>query len=107
MRIIKDRKYKAAQKRLEDLKGFYNHLGIYIVVNLIIVGLYIVSAYNKSGGFEDENFWLWLSLNTFSVPVFWGIGLLFHALKVFNVKFFRKWEERKLNEFLEKEETRN
>jgi hypothetical protein len=36
----------------------------------------------------------------------WGIGVFFHGLKVFNyMPFFGKdWEEKKIKEFMEKEE---
>ena len=42
----------------------------------------------------------------FTTPFFWGIGLLFHGLNVFkhNFHFFKDWEERKIKEFMEKEE---
>jgi hypothetical protein len=41
----------------------------------------------------------------FTTPFFWGIGLLFHGLYVFQFKagFFKKWEERKIREFMERD----
>jgi hypothetical protein len=38
----------------------------------------------------------------------WGIGVIFHGMKVFNyMPFFGKdWEEQKIKEFMEKENRR-
>lgn len=99
-----NRKYKAAKKRVEDLKGFYNHLAVYIIVNLIIIGSRITRIYSQVGGFAEINFERWLNLNTYSVALFWGIGLAIHALKTFDFKFFRSWEERKINEIMKEDD---
>jgi len=107
MEVIKDQKYKAAKKRLEALKGFYNHLVVYIIINAIIIGINIFYVYKRAGEEVFENFWLWVSFNTFSTAIFWGIGLAFHAFKVFKFDFFKSWEDRKVQEFLEKEEARD
>jgi len=85
-------RYREARKRVEELKGFYGNLISYIVVNsfLLVINLVTSPAY------------LW-----FFWPLLgWGIGVLFHGLKVFNyVPFFGKdWEERKIKELIEKEE---
>jgi uncharacterized membrane protein len=87
-----DLKYKRAKERVEELKGFYGHLIAYIVVNvfLAIVNLLITPG-----------FW-WFLFVTF----FWGIGLVAHGLSVFMKRgiFSKKWEDRKIKEYMEKEE---
>ncbi|MCW9037746.1 2TM domain-containing protein [Altibacter sp.] len=42
----------------------------------------------------------------FTTPFFWGIGLTFHGLYVFQdrFRFFKNWEERKIREYMEKDE---
>ena len=43
-------------------------------------------------------------------PLFWwGIGLAFHAMKVFNYMPFlgANWEEKKINELMENEKNKN
>jgi hypothetical protein len=39
----------------------------------------------------------------------WGIGLVFHAIKVFGLSpfFGKNWEERKIKEYMEEDEPRN
>lgn len=91
----KEDAYLRAQKKLKELKGFYWHAFWYAVVNIFI---FIMIASNSNG-----NIW---HFGTFSTPIFWGIGLGFHALSVFgkNLFFSKSWENRKIREFLEKEE---
>ncbi|MDD7887078.1 2TM domain-containing protein [Flavivirga sp. 57AJ16] len=89
--------YLRAQKRIKEIKGFYRHALCYVLINLFI---FIIIAVNAEG-------YIW-HFGTLSTPLFWGIGLGFHALRVFgkNAFFSKKWETRKINEFLDRENKR-
>ncbi|MBU2938948.1 2TM domain-containing protein [Lacinutrix sp. C3R15] len=91
--------YDKAKKRVGQIKGFYWHLLSYIVINIVI--LYMISLH-----VDSENFW---TFNVFSTVFYWGIGLFFHFLGVFgkNVFLGKDWENKKINEILEKEEKQN
>lgn len=93
----KEDAYLRAQKRLKELKGFYRHAFAYVVVNIFIFFMIVVNS--------NDNFW---HFGTFSTPLFWGIGLGFHALGVFgkNLFFGKAWEERKTKEFMDKDKKR-
>lgn len=98
MEIIKDKndiKYLEAKKRVKKLKGFYIHLTIYILVNLLIVFINIQNLKPGESYFKPENF-----ITLF----FWGIGLLAHAMSVFVPQFVlgKNWEEKKIRELMEK-----
>ncbi|SDF90230.1 2TM domain-containing protein [Epilithonimonas hungarica] len=88
-------KYLEARRRVKKLKGFYTHLVIYILVNLLIVLINIQNLKPGESYFRAENF-----ITLF----FWGIGLLAHALSVFVPQFVlgKDWEERKIRELMEK-----
>lgn len=90
-------RYEKARKRVDALKGFYRHLTAYIVVNLIIV---LMKWYNLEQG---ESLF---TLSTFIIAIWWGVTIVFHAIGVFGKSFSlgRKWEERKLQEYMEIEE---
>lgn len=91
-------RFRRAQKKVKAIKGFYTHLTVYLFVNaFIIISLYL----NLDKG---EQFW---HFSTFSTPFFWGIGLVFHGLNVFKrtVFFGNKWEERKIQEFMNEKQT--
>lgn len=91
-------RFERAQKRVKAIKGFYTHLTIYLLVNAFII---ITLFLNLD---KEEEFW---HFSTFSTPLFWGIGLTFHALNVFGQTLFfsNKWEERKIQEFMNEKQT--
>ena len=94
MDFNKEEAYLRAKKKVDSIKGFYWHLAVFVVVNIIIILLN--AYYNKNG------FW---SFGTFSTAFFWGIGLLFHFLGVFGADFLfgKNWEEKKIKEFMDKD----
>lgn len=87
-------KYRAAKKKVKDIKGFYVHLLVYLFIN---VGIIAVTTYNDL----EELGKIW----TYSTAFFWGIGLLAHWVSVFgpNLLFGKDWEEKKILELMEKE----
>jgi hypothetical protein len=89
-----DLKYRAAKKRVKDIKGFYVHLLVYLFINIAII------AVNTYRNWEQLN-----EIWTYSTAFFWGIGLFAHWLSVFgpNVLFGKDWEEKKIQELMEKE----
>ncbi len=103
MDYSEDIKLRKARKRLEMLKGFYNHLLVYIIVNIaiFIVRAEVLEFFKNQS--PDKNFIEWVDWNILIVPIFWGIGLLFHAAKVFQYKFpfIKKWEDRQLKKFID------
>ena len=84
-----EERYKRAKARVEELKEFYEHLTIYIGVNITLVIINLVTSPNA----------LWF----YWVTVFWGIGIIWHAIDVYG-KLGKKWEEKKIKELMEKEE---
>ncbi|MEZ4875914.1 MAG: 2TM domain-containing protein [Flavobacteriaceae bacterium] len=87
---IAAKRYERAKKHVEQLKGFYVHFTIY----LIMVPVFIV-----------------LNLKTTDFPwaifpiVGWGMGVIGHAMEVFHWNPFlgKNWEERKIRELMDKE----
>ncbi len=94
-RFEREEAYIRAKKRLDKLIGFYWHLAIYIIINISLI---ILISYNNM----DEPFF---SFEKFAVALFWGIGLFFHFIGVFgpDLLFGKKWEERKIQEMIEKD----
>jgi len=62
--------YEEARKRVEAKQGFFIHLTVYILVNIMLV---LIWAFASGGGFP----WFIFPLGG------WGIGLLLHFLSVF------------------------
>ncbi|MCL6265509.1 2TM domain-containing protein [Flagellimonas myxillae] len=93
MEHLDQEKYNRAKKKIEEIKGFYIHLLIFVVINtFILVNIYL----------NSDNFWQWPHFVAFFG---WGVGLLIHAGKTFGfILFFGKdWEERQIQKYIEKD----
>ena len=89
---MNDEKYEKAKKRVEDLKKFYSNLTSYVVINIILI---IINLVTSPGS-------LWF----YWVTIFWGLAILLHASKVFVLKgrfLGEEWEEKKIKEIMDKE----
>ncbi len=95
------KKIARARKRVEELKGFYVHLTVYVVVNTFITTSKIIRNLENGESFNEAFF----DLGTFFVWGAWGIGLGFHAAKVFGYSLFSKdWEQRQIQKYVEEDE---
>ncbi len=81
-----------AAKRVRELRDFYVHLAVYLVVN---TGLVIIDLVQGDGLQWAQ----WVILG-------WGIGLVAHGVSVFifESRSASRWEARRLAEFTEEEE---
>lgn len=79
-----------AKQRVEELKKFYSHLTVYIMVNTFLMILNLIT---------DDNF-LWFLIVVFA----WGIGIVSHGMRAYNYSPFlgKDWEDRKIREFMER-----
>ena len=96
-----DESFEIAYKKVKRIKGFYSHLKIYIVVNILI----IISNLNRDFvGFRFHEDGL-LNWHTYSTAFYWGIALLIHAFTVFgpDIFFNGDWEQRKIQKYMDKE----
>ncbi|MCZ8537730.1 MULTISPECIES: 2TM domain-containing protein [Paenisporosarcina] len=81
-------KYVRAKKRVENLKAFYIHLMVYVLVNIMLFTINIIS--------DPDNLWFFYPLAG------WGIGLTVHGISTLAYgKFGADWEERKIKEYME------
>lgn len=79
---------KKARKRVKELKDYYGHLAVYLLVNSFLMALNLLTSPGD----------LW-----FLYPLLgWGIGLASHTFAVFGVPGVndRAWEERKVRELM-------
>jgi len=82
--------YEVARKRVEEKKGFFTHLAVYILVNILLV---IIWAFPAGGG--GYPWFLWVLGG-------WGIGILFHFLEVFVFSKQTSWEKRAIEKEVER-----
>ena len=84
-------KYQKAKERVEVIKGFYIHLTVYVVVNLLLFSINMITS-------PGVLWFIWPLMG-------WGVGVVFHALFVFSpgLELGADWEQRKIQELMEKE----
>lgn len=84
-------RYYEAQKRVKEIREFYEHLTVFLLCNPIVIVVNIMTS-------PGYLWFIWCVLG-------WGFAIFMHGLKVFRISpFFNKnWEEKKIKEIMEKE----
>jgi hypothetical protein len=86
-------RYARARKRARELKGLYVHAAVYVLVNL---GLFVVNMLTS----RDSLWFYWPLLG-------WGIGLAIHAFVVGGGNFLGdEWEDKKARQLIQREDDR-
>jgi len=87
-----DEKFKKAKERVKEIKDFYGHLLVYVVVN---IGIFLINYIVSPG-----TYWFYWVL------IGWGIGLAVHWIQVFGIGKFldKQWEEKKVKEIMKEME---
>lgn len=87
-------KYQEAVKKVKEIKGFYSHMLVFIIVLMVL--MYINLKYSPE--------YLWFIWTMFG----WGIGVFFHAAKVFDWFPFlgKNWEQEKIKQFMNEENSK-
>ena len=83
-------KEQEAREHVRALKGFYHHLTTYIIVNIVLIIINLVT--------DPHSLWFYWVL------IFWGIGVASQAIRLFGPKrkFNKDWEDKKVKEYLDK-----
>ena len=83
-----------ARKRLEELRGLYIHIAMYVVINVGLVAIDLIGG----GGFEWSRW----------VLIGWGIGLASHlTVYGFEAMTSGNWQAKKLAQYTEQERRRD
>ena len=89
-----DPKYIEAKRRVAKVRGFYASLSSYILVNIILIIVNLIT--------DPKNLWFYW------VTFIWGVFLIFQAITAFSPSsmFGEDWEKRKIKHYMDKEETK-
>ncbi|MFY0631290.1 MAG: 2TM domain-containing protein [Flavobacteriaceae bacterium] len=91
----KEQLYLKAQKKVKEIKGFYAHLFVMIIIIPVIIYVNLE--------FTPEYHWFWYAV------IGNLVGFLFHWFGVFGFDKFglgKNWEEKKIRELMENDNER-
>jgi hypothetical protein len=79
-----------ATKYVRELKEFWVHLAVFLLVNIGLITFNLVNT-------PDKLWFHWVLLG-------WGAGILLHGFKVFGGGIAMNWEARKIKELVKQDE---
>ncbi|MWB96027.1 histidine kinase [Flavobacterium sp. GA093] len=84
-------RYQQARKKVTEIKEFYQHLTVFILVSIILIVINLMTS-------PGYLWFVWCLIG-------WGMGLVLHGLAAFNLPpfFDKEWEAKKIREILEKD----
>ena len=90
----KGERYYEAQKKVVEIKKFYQHLTVYLLCNPIVI---VVNLMTSPG-------YLWCLYSVLG----WAVPIILHGMKAFDFSpiFNKDWEERKIQAILDKENSK-
>lgn len=102
--IDKATKLERVKKRVEDLKKFYKHVAVFVVVHVFFIGRRIF----RDIDFGDSIFEAFTDISNYRLFFWWTIILILHAVKTYRFDFLfgKDWENRKIKEEMDKQENR-
>ncbi len=92
--------YIKAKNRVDREKGFYTHLVIYFMVNIVLTIFKVWGDLDSWDSFVQGL----LTINVLSSWTLWGVFLVLHYL---SVRFGQAWEERKIEQIMNDELSNN
>ncbi len=109
---IEEIKLKRIKSKVEELKKFYKHLIVYVIINTLFAlsSNFTEINFHIFSGYKITN--LWIGFDNFKIyPLWfvWGIFLVLNSINVFAIPMLLgdQWETRKVKEFMKKEKTKN
>ncbi len=80
--------YEEAKERIQELRGFYSHLLVFVLINIFLVTVNLLTSWG--------DWWFYWPL------LGWGVGVAAHGAWVFWGRglWGKNWEERKIQELM-------
>jgi len=110
----KGERLELAKSRVSDIKKFYKHLSLFLIVNLLLLFIEInLSNWYLNSAKLEKGIRLWLEWNVISFPLILFMVLAVHGLYIFKFKysnrtpfeprFLKEWEQKEIARILQKE----
>lgn len=94
--VTEDERYQRAKARVRKIRSFYNNVITFVLVNILLMVINLI--------FSPRDLWFYW------VTAIWGVVLLIQGINTFTIReqfLGDAWEEKKIDEYLEKEKQRS
>jgi len=89
---LEDQKYRKAKKKVKNIKGFYIHFGVFLLVNTIVF-----LVVNLIDG-DLTVFWEYYPIAGWVI----ALAIHFYAVFGFNIVFGKDWEQKRIKDLMDK-----
>jgi hypothetical protein len=98
--FIKEQQRILANKNVAKISKFYKCLMSYFIVNIFLSIIFVINDISEGNLFLET---LW-NYHNYKIWLYWGVGILLKAINIFGlpISFNKNWEQKKINEYLEK-----
>ena len=98
-------KLEEARKRVGQLKKFYSHITIFIVINiaLVVLKLHLFDGLREWGNGIEFNKVHWTDWEIISTPLIWGAFLIGHGISVYSRPMVKRWEQRQIQRLMDQD----
>ncbi len=102
-------KFQKAQKRARKIKGFYTHVFVFLLVNTVLftVKPSVTNRIIEASGIQEIGFANYLHWQFWTITLSWTFILIIQGLTLFGQPLIAKWERRKIQDYLNKEDNQH
>jgi 2TM domain len=94
---------ETAKKRVQELKGYYRHIFIFVIVNgiLYLLKTGVLTSLLPEAFPKESYYYDWINANV----IIWALILVVHTLILFRDKFtfVKKWEQRQIQKYMDED----
>lgn len=92
-------KYKNVKSKVDNLRAFYIHITVYVIVNTCISVAKIIHNLANNESLREAIF----DFATIAIWMFWGVAIAFHAFSVFGIDYIlgKNWEVKRIKKYME------
>ncbi|UAM99870.1 2TM domain-containing protein [Polaribacter litorisediminis] len=101
--LTQEQRYVLARRKVNKISKFYKNLAAYILVNIFLTTIFIAGNIHNGDSFREAL----LNPYNYIIWFFWGLSIGFQFVTTFGLSqiFNKRWEERKIKQFIKEYNT--
>ncbi|MEM9649550.1 MAG: 2TM domain-containing protein [Bacteroidota bacterium] len=95
-----------AKKRVRQIRGFYTHLAVFLVFNVIMYAVKdsTMALIIEESGIHEVGFENYLHWQFWTITLSWAAIILIQGLKLYGRPLIANWEKRKIQEYMQRDD---